>query len=146
MVIDVKNSKMKIGTQDDEEIFYILGTPKECMKIKVNLVARKKNTTSSVWKKIVGCFKLTQQEYGEFEDYNLQTWFKLERVNPNLKDDDLRPSLPVPFSTSKSKNIFKRWGIKLENPWTIKKIRANGKIEIESPNSRSVKTITEGIL
>jgi len=86
------------------------------MKIEVNLVAKKKKATSSVWKKIVGCFKSTQQESEELDDYNLQTFFKLEKANPNLKDEDMRPRVPVTFGTSKSKNIFKRWGIKLANP------------------------------
>jgi len=76
----------------------------------------------------------------------LQTLFKIERVYLKSKDEELRRGLLVTIGTSKSKNIFKKWGIKLANPWVIKKIRANGKIKIENPYSKRVKTVTKGMI
>jgi len=42
IVIDVDKGKMKIGSQDEEEIFDIFETLKECIKIEANHVVRKK--------------------------------------------------------------------------------------------------------
>jgi len=124
------------------------------MRIEVKFVAKKKETTSSVWKKIVRCFKLTQKEteeledynLQELEDYNLQTLFRIEKVEPKYKDEKLRIELPVIFGTLKSKNIFKGWGIKLANPWLIKKFKEDRKIEIESSYSKRVKIVTKGMI
>lgn len=110
VVIDVDNKKLRMGTQNDKAIFYVFGTLKECMKVEVNLVEKKKKKTiSSGWKIIFGCFKPTQWKPEQLYDYNLPTLFSIENVDPNLKDEKPRSDQSVIFCDSKSK-IFSKDG------------------------------------
>jgi len=69
-------------SQEDEFIVDVFGTPKECLRVEAHPVTKKKETTSGLWKKVVGCFKPKQQEREEFDKYNLATLFRIEKVLP----------------------------------------------------------------
>jgi len=52
----------------------------------------------------------------KLDDYNLATLFRVEKVkehiDPELKEERLRPGQPIMFGTSYIKSLFKIWEAK----------------------------------